>query len=308
MLSRGYYRAAQLNVQLLNSTAKRAFGSTSVPLVSAKALKFLKSQRIRQKNEAKQASLEDSLDIVDPVLGRTDTPFITRVLAELKEPGVLVNQYSKQEVEKLIGLAELTKQEEKAQSLGGDLPESSVDSSVYLEKLENRKEAMLRILNLKNASSNDRLKLAIEMARKEFQRKEGDTGSSEVQAAVATVRIHMMAKHCKEHKKDHANLRQLRILVQQRQAMLKYLKREDSERYYWTITKLGLTDPSISREFNLDRLYMQEYNFFGDGKQLVKESKQVASNRRKEERKKKKSQHSASFGNTAHGEQQEISI
>lgn len=307
MLSRSYYRAVQLNVQLLNHTAKRSFGSTSVPLVSAKALKFLKSQKIRQKNEAKQASLEDSLDIVDPVLGRTDTPFITRVLAELKEPGVLVNQYGRQEVEKLIGLAELTKQEEKAQSLGEDLPESSLNSSAYVEKLENRKEAMLRILNLKNASSNDRLKLAIDMARKEFQRKEGDTGSSEVQAAIATVRIHMMAQHCKDHKKDNANLRQLRILVQQRQGMLKYLKRENSERYYWTITKLGLTDPSIAREFNLDRLYLQEYNFFEDGKQLVKESKQAASNRRKEERKKKKSQQSVNFGSTGHSEQ-EISI
>ena len=38
---------------------------------------------------------------------------------------------------------------------------------------------------------------------KQFQRKDGDTGSSEVQIALLTYRINDLTEHFKAHSKDH---------------------------------------------------------------------------------------------------------
>ncbi|QLG72016.1 hypothetical protein HG535_0C03690 [Zygotorulaspora mrakii] len=248
-----------------------------------KAVKFLKAQRRRQKNETRQVSLKKSLDTVDPVLGRKDTPFVNRVMAELKEPMVLSGGYDAKEVERLVASVEATKTEQlKISGMNEQLfePESE-------QLLKSKHEALLRILSMKNADNKSSMKLALRLAREEFQRFSGDTGSSEVQAACMTVRIYNMVKHVQDHHKDFANTRILRMLVQQRQSILRYLKRDNPEKYYWTIQKLGLTDGSVTREFNMDRHYMQDYKFFGD-KILVKDSKKVADQKRREMRKQKR--------------------
>ena len=69
---------------------------------------------------------------------------------------------------------------------------------------------------------------------KEYQRKEGDTGSPEVQIAVLTYRINDLNEHLKVHKKDHHSRRG------QRRNLLNYLKEKDLERYRDLITRLGL--------------------------------------------------------------------
>jgi small subunit ribosomal protein S15 len=74
----------------------------------------------------------------------------------------------------------------------------------------------------------------------EFQRKPGDTGSSEVQVALLTARIQGLTEHLKHHKKDHHSRRGLMLLVSQRRALLDYLRRTDPERYGALITRLGL--------------------------------------------------------------------
>lgn len=258
----------------------RPFSCSSV-VESAKSVKFLKSQRRKQLNEAKQNKIKNSLDDVDPVLGRPDTPFIVRVIAELQEPNVLIPGYKYDEVEKLLVAIEETKK--KQASLTG--LESLLEEKP-LKELQNKHEAIMRIINMKNASNSEASKLAVKLAREEFQRFPGDTGSSEVQAAVMTVRIQSMAKHVKENKKDFKNIRALRILVQQRQSILRYLKRDKPERYFWTIQKLGLTDNATTSEFNMDRRYMQDYKFFGDAI-LIKDSNKVADAKRKAARKEK---------------------
>lgn len=261
---------------------KRSFVSSPVSN-SAKAVKFLKAQRRKQKNEAKQATLKASTDKVDPVLGRADTPFITRIMAELKEPLVLSKGYNIEEVDKFLAAIESAKRE-RAELSGLNTEVVGIDD---IEKLEDRREAILRILSMRNSENKNAIKMAVELARKEFERFPGDTGSSEVQAACMTVRIQNMANHIKEHRKDFANTRNLRILVQQRQAILRYLKRDNPEKYYWTIQKLGLNDAAITDEFNMDRRYMQDYEFFGD-KILIRDSKKVANQKRKEIRKQKR--------------------
>lgn len=75
---------------------------------------------------------------------------------------------------------------------------------------------------------------------KEYQLKESDTGSPEVQVAVLTYRINDLNEHLKIHKKDHHSRRGLLKMVGQRRNLLNYLKGEDIERYRILIARLGL--------------------------------------------------------------------
>jgi small subunit ribosomal protein S15 len=74
----------------------------------------------------------------------------------------------------------------------------------------------------------------------EYQRKKGDTGSSEVQIALITERINMLTDHFKKHVKDFHSRRGLLTLVSQRRSLLDYLKRSNVEVYRSLIERLGL--------------------------------------------------------------------
>lgn len=73
-----------------------------------------------------------------------------------------------------------------------------------------------------------------------FQMHEGDTGSPEVQVAILTERINHLNEHLKTHKKDHHSRRGLLKMVGQRRGMLKYLMKEDIDRYRNVVKELGL--------------------------------------------------------------------
>ena len=73
-----------------------------------------------------------------------------------------------------------------------------------------------------------------------FQTHEGDTGSPEVQVALLTERINHLTDHLKEHKKDNHSRRGLFKMVGQRRGLLKYLEKNDIERYRSLIEELGL--------------------------------------------------------------------
>ena len=75
---------------------------------------------------------------------------------------------------------------------------------------------------------------------KDYQLKEGDTGSPEVQIAVLTYRINDLNEHLKVHKKDHHSRRGLLKMVGQRRNLLAYLKEKDLERYRTLNARLGL--------------------------------------------------------------------
>lgn len=75
---------------------------------------------------------------------------------------------------------------------------------------------------------------------KSHRRHESDTGSAEVQIALLTTRITQLTEHLKTHKKDHSSRRGLLKMVGKRSALLKYLARQDRDRYLQTIGKLGL--------------------------------------------------------------------
>lgn len=73
-----------------------------------------------------------------------------------------------------------------------------------------------------------------------YSRKEGDTGSPEVQIAVLTSRILELTEHLKIHKKDHHSRRGLLKMVGHRRSLLNYLKNVDIERYRSLIDRLKL--------------------------------------------------------------------
>ncbi|MGP1348744.1 MAG: 30S ribosomal protein S15 [Stomatobaculum sp.] len=75
---------------------------------------------------------------------------------------------------------------------------------------------------------------------KAYGRKEGDTGSPEVQIAILTARIAELNEHLQANPKDHHSRRGLLMMVGQRRGLLGYLKKSDLEGYRALIGKLGL--------------------------------------------------------------------
>lgn len=75
---------------------------------------------------------------------------------------------------------------------------------------------------------------------KAYARKEGDTGSVEVQVAVLTETINRLTEHLKNNKKDAASGRGLMKMVGRRKNLLEYLKRTDINRYRDLVQRLGL--------------------------------------------------------------------
>ena len=75
---------------------------------------------------------------------------------------------------------------------------------------------------------------------KEFGRKEGDTGSVEVQVAMLTEQINRLTVHMKANKKDFSSNRGLLKMVGRRKNLMEYLKKNDVNRYRDLVKKLGL--------------------------------------------------------------------
>ena len=74
----------------------------------------------------------------------------------------------------------------------------------------------------------------------DFAKKEGDTGSPEVQVAILSERIRNLTTHLNQHKKDLHSRRGLLMMVGQRRRLLDYMKRKNIERYQMLIEQLGL--------------------------------------------------------------------
>lgn len=73
-----------------------------------------------------------------------------------------------------------------------------------------------------------------------FQLREGDTGSTEVQVAILTGRIKQLTSHMMVNRHDYHTQRGLLKLVGQRRRLLSYLTKEDVSRYNKLIKRLGL--------------------------------------------------------------------
>lgn len=75
---------------------------------------------------------------------------------------------------------------------------------------------------------------------KEYGKDENDTGSIEVQIAILTARINNLTEHLKANKQDKHSTRGLQKMNSHRRALLKYLEKNDIERYRAIKSKLKL--------------------------------------------------------------------
>ena len=74
----------------------------------------------------------------------------------------------------------------------------------------------------------------------QYRRDDSDSGSPEVQIAVATARINNLTEHMRTHAKDYASRRGLLALVSRRRTLLDYLRRVNPQGYLDIINKLGI--------------------------------------------------------------------
>jgi small subunit ribosomal protein S15 len=75
---------------------------------------------------------------------------------------------------------------------------------------------------------------------KKFNKSEKDTGSSEGQIALFSMRINHLTEHLKKNKKDFGTQRSLITLVGKRRSLLNYLYNNDITRYRAIIKELDL--------------------------------------------------------------------
>ncbi|MFH1159639.1 MAG: 30S ribosomal protein S15 [bacterium] len=77
-------------------------------------------------------------------------------------------------------------------------------------------------------------------AFKDYGKSEFDSGSTEGQVALFTMKIQHLTDHLKKNKKDLVTERSLVRMVGKRRRLLDYLKRKDIERYRTIIKKLKI--------------------------------------------------------------------
>ena len=73
-----------------------------------------------------------------------------------------------------------------------------------------------------------------------FQKKTKDTGSSEVQIALLTIRINSLTEHFKKNKKDNHSREGMIKLISRRRRLTLYLKKKNFKKYEEIIKKLNL--------------------------------------------------------------------
>ncbi|MBI2345197.1 30S ribosomal protein S15 [Candidatus Dependentiae bacterium] len=84
-------------------------------------------------------------------------------------------------------------------------------------------------------NSSEKLKII-----QEFGKNEKDSGSTAVQIALLSTRIHLLQAHLEKFKKDFSTKRGLLKLVSTRKNLLNYLRRKSEAAYKDVIKRLGI--------------------------------------------------------------------
>ncbi|OXV09333.1 hypothetical protein Egran_02905 [Elaphomyces granulatus] len=149
------------------------------------------------------------------------------------------------------------------------------------QEQENTREALQRIVQLANGNTQDRTRVGIQRCIETFGRHHTDTflpskpaavihesapihlpktpragpdtGSSEVQVAILTMKILNLTQHLKTTNKDKHNQRNLQILVHKRQKLLRFLREQErgGPRWQHLMEKLGLSDAAWKGEISV---------------------------------------------------------
>ena len=149
---------------------------------------------------------------------------------------------------------------------------------------ESAREAVNRILSLKNASAKSRLRANYQRIIDKFGRHNTDnilkpkapsavptnprkadpeptpragpdTGSSEVQIGILTAKIHGLANHLAGNRKDKGNKRNLTLLLHRRQRLLRYMEKKErgSGRWFHMLKNLGLQESAWKGQIELGK-------------------------------------------------------
>jgi len=98
---------------------------------------------------------------------------------------------------------------------------------------------------VKEKKSRMSMVVTVEMPKQDliqlFATKDGDTGSPEVQVALATHKILNLTKHLEQNPKDNHSRRGLLKVISKRRRILNYLEDKDDDRYKNVIKKIGLS-------------------------------------------------------------------
>ena len=76
----------------------------------------------------------------------------------------------------------------------------------------------------------------------DFQTGKGDTGSPEVQIALLSRRIDLLAQHLKAHIHDVHSRRGLLSMIAKRRRLINFLKKVDAKRVLDILKKIGFKD------------------------------------------------------------------
>ncbi|KAH8552211.1 hypothetical protein BGW37DRAFT_302214 [Umbelopsis sp. PMI_123] len=234
------FNAFQKGNTLAHSTLSyRLFQSSAI--VSAKK----HPKQIRKENLAKRAAIlaEYEKNKPSPVVA-APTPFY----ASLHTPETVSR--STDTYQHGLTAEDATLLFEKAPQAITDITKSSVVRSKEeaLKTEQQKADIVKQIISLQNANAKAIQLWNVQRCIEWFGRKEGDTGSPEVQAAILSVRIQNLHSHLQQHKKDRHNYRQLRSMVHQRAKILKYLKSKSLTRYNTCLEQLGLQPRAVEGE------------------------------------------------------------
>ncbi|KAL6950575.1 hypothetical protein ACO0OE_001060 [Hanseniaspora uvarum] len=298
-------RSKKIPSQILNTTSIRL--NSTINFERSINSEGLTQEQIKEQREKKILreiiSEKPRADECDPILGLKDTPFINRLKTHLQDINVLVGGFSIKDIENAILLQSIVKKEETekkkilADEYSQELLKNSENTENIKEELEASKEeeapkevtpktlnimteefiekknALIKILTIKNADDKEKIRTAIAFTKKEFALNERDENSPQLNAGIATVRILFLTEYCKKNPSNKKNLKELNRRVQMRQKLLKNLKITNPEGYFFAITKIGLTDEAVHKEFHLSDQYMQQFKFFGPETQTYKQTR-----------------------------------
>ncbi len=200
-----------------------------------------KRQHLRQRAQREAAKVP-----VNFICSNKDAPFLVKA-----RDAVSYQEIRDDELAQTLQAVELAHRERAARRTPPIMMHADAQDPPPPTDHEHAAEVVRRAVALDASSSKAHLHALITVAVEHFGRSDGDTGSPETQAAVQTLKILALERHYTTHKKDFNARRRLKEMVQSRQTMLRYLRREDGERYFRTIADLGVDDASVLQECTL---------------------------------------------------------
>jgi small subunit ribosomal protein S15 len=130
-------------------------------------------------------------------------------------------------------------------------PERPGASAAAVTDQARQTETMKRILDLRNASKKGIEAVNRQRIIDEFGANSQDTGNQAVQAALLTHKIRELWSHSLRNSRDIHNRRALRLFVQKRARVLKYVKSKDEASYEVLLADLGLHPTAVEGELKL---------------------------------------------------------